>query len=59
MISVYEWGVVTFFVVLLSLMNECSLMHAGAAGFLILLMICLLCASVGRVDGMCNATLVL
>ena len=42
---------VTFFVVLTSLLREWSFKHAGDAGFLILLGTCLLCVSVGRVDG--------
>lgn len=50
---------ITFFVVLASVEEECSFKQAGAAGFLTLLMTCLLCASVGSVDGKWRCTLVL
>ena len=53
---VYMKEVVTFFVVLLSVVREGSFRHAGAAAFLTLLITCLLCASVGRVDGMWSGT---
>lgn len=60
MSSVYMKEVVTFFVILTSLVRECSFVeHAGDAGFLIRLTTCLLCASVGSVDGKRRAILAL